>query len=148
MARYKVVINTDSYRPRRCSEKNWEPGTMNDYMKAINGWKSTEHNLKEVRWRLGMFSGSVVDGAYEDPEWFKWKEQAKNNITYYDKLCQQERTSEVTGYGFKQGYINIDSVINELRTKGVVRIKFSQLYDMRQYCKNMNGCYMEITKVV
>lgn len=37
MARYRFKINTDSYKCKRCSKKNWEPGTMNDYMLAIYG---------------------------------------------------------------------------------------------------------------
>lgn len=32
MAKYKVTINTDSYKCAKCSKKNWEPGTRNDYI--------------------------------------------------------------------------------------------------------------------
>ena len=35
MSRYKMTINTDAYKCGRCSKKNWEAGTRNDYMIAI-----------------------------------------------------------------------------------------------------------------
>ena len=37
--------------------------------------------------------------------------------------------------------------MEELKKNGVVRVPFKWLYDIRQYDKNMNGCYMEIKKV-
>ena len=49
MARYRVKINTDSYKCKRCSKKNWEPGTMNDYMLAINGITRTIYTKRELR---------------------------------------------------------------------------------------------------
>ena len=48
MARYQAVINTDGYKLMPCSKKNWEAGTVNDFMLAINGWKSTERSLQEM----------------------------------------------------------------------------------------------------
>lgn len=48
MARYRVKINTDSYKCKRCSKKNWEPGTMNDYMLAINGITRTIYTKREL----------------------------------------------------------------------------------------------------
>lgn len=51
MARYRVKINTDSYKCKRCSKKNWEPGTMNDYMLAINGITRTIYTKRELIWR-------------------------------------------------------------------------------------------------
>ena len=45
---YKVRIDTSKYKDRRCSQKNWEPGTMNDFMHAINGWSIRENNLQEL----------------------------------------------------------------------------------------------------
>lgn len=154
MARYKVIINTDSYKKRRCSKKNWEPGTMNDYMEAINGWHTTEHSLREVMWRLQMFQGQGFPISEYDTEkdelserYRKWESKKCNTITYLDKLCGFERKQFLTGYDFTQGYFSIGNMIEKLKKEGVVRIPFSYLYDMRQYCKNMNGCYMEITKI-
>ena len=57
MAKYKMVINTDEYTCERCSKKNWEPGTRNDYMLAINGITRTLYSLKEVLWQLELFGG-------------------------------------------------------------------------------------------
>ena len=35
MPKYKVTINTDSYKYRPCSKQNWESGTWNDFMLAL-----------------------------------------------------------------------------------------------------------------
>lgn len=154
MVRYKVVINTDSYKKRRCSKKNWEPGTMNDYMEAINGWHTTEHSIREVIWRLQMFQGQGFPVSEYDEgkgglseRYKKWEAKKCNQVKYFDKLCGFERTQPVKGYGFTQGYFSISSVIEKLKNEGSVKIPFSYLYDIRQYYKNMDGCYMEITKI-
>lgn len=154
MARYKVVINTDSYKLKACSKKNWEAGTLNDFMVALNGWHSTENNLTELLFRLHMFTGrSFPDIAWDHEKedytdaYKKWISKKCNRITYLDRLCGFERTEEIKGYGFTQGYIDLDKVIEELKQNGSVKIPFEWLYDIRQYYKGMNGCYMEITKV-
>lgn len=46
-----------------------------------------------------------------------------------------------------QGYFDIDKYLNILKETGVIQIPFSALYDIRQYDKRMNGCYMEIKKI-
>ena len=67
MARYKMTINTDTYKCGRCSKKNWEPGTQNDYMIAINGITRTLYNMREVMWQLELFHGnSFVMSEYSD----------------------------------------------------------------------------------
>ena len=38
-------------------------------------------------------------------------------------------------------------LFKKLKKEGTVKIPFSWLYDIRQYDKAMNGCYMEITKI-
>ena len=58
MARYKMTINTDTYKCGRCSKKNWEAGTRNDYMIAINGITRTLYNMREVMWQLELFHGN------------------------------------------------------------------------------------------
>ena len=52
-----MIINTDTYKCKRCSKKNWEPGTLNDYMIAINGITKTLYNMREVMWQLKLFQG-------------------------------------------------------------------------------------------
>ena len=42
---------------------------------------------------------------------------------------------------------DIDKVLDLLKKEGSVKVPFSWLYDIRQYDKCMDGCYMEITKV-
>lgn len=157
MARYKVLINTDSYNCKRCSKKNWEPGTMNDYMIALNGWHTVEHSLREVMWRLMMFQGN----DFPHSEWVdkpngesglsdrytKWRNKKCNTIKYMDRLCGFERKQMPMGYGWKQGYFNIDEVIENLKKDGIVKVPFKWLYDIRQYDKCMDGCYMLIEKV-
>lgn len=155
MARYKMIINTDSYKCGRCSKKNWEPGTRNDYMIAINGTKRTLYSIREVMWQLELFRGnSFLLSEYDEnnkeenyhlsDRYVKFLE--KNTIEYQDRLCGFNRKQYLSGYGFMQGYFDIDSVIEELKQNGVVKIPFNWLYDIRQYDKAMNGCYMEIVK--
>lgn len=156
MAKYKVTINTDSYKCAKCSKKNWEPGTRNDYMIAINGLTRILHSMREVMWQLELFHGnSFVTSEYSDdnPEenfglsdgYIKFLK--KNTIKYHDRLCDLDRTQYLSGYGWMQGYFDIDEVMNKLKENGTVKIPFKWLYDIRQYDKNMNGCYMEITRV-
>lgn len=147
---YRVRIDTSMYKDRRCSEKNWEPGTMNDFMHAINGWVVRENNLKELKWRI-QYIGHI--GGYpsneEDFEIYKlWLERhsKKNKIIFKDKLCQMERIEPVRMYGFAQGYVNIDKIIEKVLKDGSVKIPFSSFYDKRQYIKNLDGCYVLIEK--
>lgn len=158
MARYRVKINTDSYKCKRCSKKNWEPGTMNDYMLAINGITRTIYAKRELIWQLELFRGeSFLTGLLSEydrdsegnlrlsdryAEFLK-----KNRIKYYDRLCGFEREQYLSGYGFMQGYFDIDKVLEQLKKEGFAKVLFSWLYDTRQYDKCMDGCYMEITKV-
>lgn len=142
---YSVTINTGAYKPRRCSKKNWEPGTLNNYMEALNGWSSVEPTLREVKWRIQLFCGQ---DAYADDGWETWYKQPHNTIEYYDKLCGFPRKQTVSGYGFLQGYFNIDNVLTKLEIDGTIKIPFKWLYDTRQYLRNMDGCYMQITKMV
>lgn len=46
-----------------------------------------------------------------------------------------------------QGDSSIDEVMEKLKAEGTVKIPFKWLYDIRQYDKDMDGCYMEITKI-
>lgn len=155
MARYKVRIDTDAYKCRASSKKNWEPGTMNDYMIALNGWHTMENNLREVMWRLEMFDGNDFVEWDGNPNteyglserYTKWRNKKCNMITYLDRLCGFKRMQRPCAYGFAQGYFDKDKVLEELKQKGVVRIPFEWLYDIRQYYKGMDGCYMEILKV-
>ena len=119
MARYRAKINTDSYKCKRCSKKNWEPGTMNDYMLAINGITRTIYTKRELIWQLELFRGqSFLLSEYDsnNPEenlglsnrYVKFLK--KNTIKYYDRLCGFERQQYLSGYGFMQGYFDIDNV--------------------------------------
>lgn len=156
MAKYKMTINTDSYKCRRCSKKNWEPGTRNDYMIAINGITRTLYSMREVMWQLELFHGN----SFVMSEWNESNKEEnyhlsdryvmflqKNTIKYYDRLCEFERTQYLSGYGWMQGYFNIGETMEKLKADGVIRVPFKWLYDIRQYDKAMDGCYMEIAKV-
>ena len=148
---YKVTISTAAYKHRRCSVKNWEPGTVNDFMEALDGWKITEPNLQNLEWRVLMFEGRMPHIYEGDPQWEdykRWKNQPCNRIHYRDKLCELDRTEEVCPPGWKQGTgIRFDAVKQALREDGYIKIPFSVVYDARQYDKHMNGCFMEIKKV-
>ena len=101
MARYRMVMHTDAYKCARCSKKNWEPGTRNDYMLAINGSTRSLHNMREVMWQLELFHGnSFVMSEYsnDNPEEnYGLSDQymaflKKNTIKYHDQLCGLDRT--------------------------------------------------------
>ena len=148
---YKFVVNTNSYKDMACSKKNWEKGTVNDFMHAINGWSIRENNLKHVEWRIGYFGGWAalgVDGMDAWNEYKAWEDghQRKNYIKFWDSMCEFDRTQQVKLYGFCQGYFDVREVIEKLRKDGSVRIMFEDYYDPRQFNKNMKGCYIEITK--
>lgn len=142
---YKVSINTDAYRQLRCSRKNWENGTTNDFMQAINGWNIRESSLKKVNWRINTFLHQAC-GDYGDTEFIEWKNNKKNKIQYRDVLCECDRIDDVAVYGFAQGYFKTDNAIEKLKKYGIVKIPFSVAYDCRQHIKNIDGCYMEILK--
>ena len=46
-----------------------------------------------------------------------------------------------------QGYFPVGDYLQKLKEAGSIKVPFSALYDIRQYDKHMNGCYMEITKI-
>jgi len=148
---YKVVINTEKYKNRRCSKNNWEPGTMNDFMETLNGWSNIESDEQCLRWRIAMFAHNAVNDNWDDQKddytekYIKWNDNPNNTFHYYDKLCEFERIGHPEVYGFAQGYFDVNKVIKELNEKGIVKIPFSWTYDSRQYVKNMDGCFMEIT---
>lgn len=148
MSRYIITISTEAYKPMKASEENWERGTVNDFMEALNGYKVIETSLKAVIRRINLFAGHPYDETNfrEIMDWLD-DPQSKARITYYDKLCGFERTADVAPYGWKQGYFNVDDVITDLKKNSVVKIPFSWVYDLRQYNKRYDGCYMQIKKV-
>lgn len=125
-------------------------------MIAINGITRTLYNTREVMWQLELFRGnSFLSSEYNDDNpkenhglsdrYVKFLK--KNTIKYYDRLCELNRQQYLSGYGWMQGDFSIDEVMEKLKKEGHVRVPFKQLYDIRQYDKAMDGCYMEITKI-
>lgn len=156
MAKYRVTVNTSAYKCARCDEKNWEPGTRNDYMLAINGITRTLYSIREVRWQLELFRGnSFLSSEYSEnnpkenhglsDRYVRFLK--KNTIKYRDRLCGFDRQQYLSGYGWMQGYFDLDKVIEQLKKDGIVQVPFKWLYDQRQYSRAMNGCYMEIQRV-
>ena len=147
---YAVSIDTSAYKPRRFSERNWEPGLLNSQMRALGAFKSTERSLRQLRWRINMFlSGCGIIGAVDDcvmEKYAKWAAHPKNTIHFFDEGCKFERTMRPECPGFHQGYYNIENALAKLEKDGVVDIPFSAAYDSRQYDKRMNGCFMRIIK--
>lgn len=157
MSKYLFSVNTDKYVCHRCSQKNWEPGTKNDYMLAINGIKRKLYSLKEVNWQLELFRGnSFLHSEYSEnnpKENYHLSDKycrflKKNTIVYFDRLCGFKRKQYLSGYGFMQGYFSVGGQIEKLKKEGYIKIPFSWLYDIRQYDKNMSGCYIEIKKIL
>lgn len=155
MSKYQMRINTDAYVLQRCSKRNWEPGTMNDYMVTINGLTRTLKNLKEVMWQLELFGGnSFLMSEYSDDNKSEYglserymKFLDKNLIKYHDRLCDLDRKQYLSGYGWMQGGFSAGMFLEVLKSKGYVKIPFEELYDIRQsYYKKVKGCYLEIWK--
>lgn len=150
---YKVTINTNAYVCHKCSKENWEPGTMDDFMIALNGWHTVERSLREVMWRISMFRGNdwfsdewdEQKGALSD-RYQKWLSKKCNWVHFYDRLCGFARQHRPCGYGFMQGYFNENKCIETLKETGSVKIPFEALYDIRQFYKGQKGCYMLIEK--
>ena len=151
---YKVTINTDNYKHRACNKKNWELGTINDFMLAINGWSNFEKNIKELTWRIEYFFGGIpydhhYDKTHEDYNSFwQWYNQDINTIIFHDRLCNLDRTKEIRAYGIAQGYVSSTNILEQVESKGKIRIDFSEAYDIRQGgYKIFKGAYMKIEKV-
>jgi hypothetical protein len=150
---YKVTINTESYKKMRCSKNTWEKGTINNFMDAINGWNTIENDLQEVTWRIQTFAHNFLSDNWDDKKedytekLIKWRSKTENKLTYLDVLCDFERTTDIEVYGFAQGYFDIEKVLKELEENGTTKIPFKWCYDLRQYLKNYDGCYMQITKI-
>ncbi len=145
---FKVSISTSKSKLEKTTEKNWEPGTRNDWKKAVNGWTSIEHGTTELDWCLRQLFGCAPDwGTYDTPAYKSWAEQAKYTISYTDVLCEMVRTEKVQLPGFKQGYINIPAIIAEVEKTGRVEIPFSKAYDTRQNSKCFAGCVVIIERI-
>ena len=146
---YICIIDTSKYKPRRCSKKNWEPGTRNDFMRALNGWRHEEPDHQSLRWRLMMFQGSAPydPDEYDSEAYQTWVHQPCNRLTYQDRLCEMTRSAEICPPGFKQGPgLRVGALIEAVDRDGYLEIPFSRVYDIRQYDRHMDGCVMRITK--
>lgn len=150
--RYKFSINTDDYVCGKCSKRNWEAGTRNDYMLTINGITRTLYNLREVKWQLELFRGnSFLSSEYDDnsgelSERYT-KFLSKNKITYRDRLCGFDRSRYLSAYGIPSGYVDIDKILETVKKEGAARIYFNEWYDIRQCDKALDGCFIEIRKM-
>ena len=145
---YKVTFPTEAYKSHRASKMNWELGTQNDHIKALNGLSFVEETKEELSWRLLMAGGNT---PYElTPEstvrYEAWRNNPRNTIKFQDKLCDMERTIYPSVPGFTQGYVNVDAVIQKVEKAGTAKVEFRQFYDLRQYDPHMNGCYIQIEK--
>lgn len=112
--------------------------------------------MREVMWQLKLFQGcSFLSSEWSEDnpkENFSLSDRyikflKKNTIKYHDRLCNLDRQHYLSGYGFMQGYFDIDEIMGKLKDERTVKVPFKWLYDIRQYDKCMDGCYMEITKI-
>lgn len=145
MSRFKVIINTAAFEPFHATHKNWENGTRNDFIYAINGWQSVENNLRDLKNRVCLMIGYPIEEDYYQDKYSKWMKKSK--IKYQDRMCGFYRIDQVGVYGIAQGYVDISKHINELRKIGKSKIYFTEAYDVRQYPKNYDGCYIELLRV-
>lgn len=144
---YKLIINTQEYKSMVCTKRNWEKGTINNFMAALDGFETKEPTEQRLRWWLAMFTGTCSKNEFSK-EWYAWNTESNTKIEYKDVMCGLKRTVAVSPYGFKQGYVPIDKKIEELKQNKVVRIYFSEVYDIRQpILQNVKNCYLEISEV-
>ena len=47
-----------------------------------------------------------------------------------------------------QGYFDIDEIMGKLKDERTVKVPFKWLYDIRQYDKCMDGCYMKMIDIL
>lgn len=153
---YKFTICTDDYVCMQCSKKNWEAGTINDYMLSINGLTRTLHSLKECMWQLELFRGNSFlhseysldnkeENSHLSDKYVKFLK--RNKITYKDRLCGFDRTQYLSAYGIPMGYVDIEKYLDTLKKEGYAKIDISQFYDIRQKgFKKFKGCYIELRK--
>lgn len=145
---YVISINTKAFRPFRCSKKNWEPGTINSIMQALDEWSAVERSEREVEWRINLFlTGSGLPHEGDEADYQVWVNQPENTIPYMDEPCGVRRETKPECPGFHQGYCRVSRYLRELKENRQVRIPFSAAYDVRQYNKNLDGCYMFIRKL-
>lgn len=145
---YKVTFHTEAYKSHRASKKNWELGTQNDHIKALNGLSFVEETKEELSWRLLMAGGNTpYELTLESAVRYEaWRNNPRNTIKFQDKLCDMERTIYPSVPCFTQGYVNVDAVIQKVEKAGTAKVEFRQFYDLRQYDPHMNGCYIQIEK--
>ena len=82
-----------------------------------------------------------------DEEYIAWRRDKRNIISYVDHFCEITRTMYPEVPGYAQGYVNIDAVVLKVLRDGSARLDFKCFYDIRQYDKNMDGCYVTIEKI-
>lgn len=146
---YKVTFHTDAYKPHKASKEKWKLGTRNDEMKALDGRSYVEKTIPELRWRIYMACGNWPHDLTGDAreEYIAWRHNKRNIISYVDQFCEVTRTMYPAVPGFAQGYVNIDNVVLEVLKVGSARLDFKCFYDIRQYDKNMDGCYVTIERI-
>ena len=67
MAKFKVTVNTDAYKCKRCSKKNWKPGTRNDFVEECRSHEDLARELFDfVDWQHPNIQ-DLLDG-YDDEE--------------------------------------------------------------------------------
>lgn len=172
---YEVTINTSSYKPRQCTAAHRNVASrwisnMNDYMKAANGWHTTETNLLHVYWRILMFWGRHVfefidweanrdENGGSWPEYTDWLARKCNYIRYMETATPEDmfnnppnpfnchRPGAYEGYESPDYRFNYRKHYDEVKNTGHTVIPFLDLYKPKDRLKNMAGCYMEITWV-
>ena len=136
MAQFKVIINTNNYRP--CNDI-----TTNLIMYAMNGWTITEHSYNEVLWRLRSFIGyGLFEDEYEKQgdKYYKWLNKKNNRIVVNKDFWYRVELPVIA-----MGYIDCNELIKQLKKDGNITLDFSLCFDTRQNrAKNFKGCYMTI----
>ena len=125
-----------SKMPRK--RRDWERQLVDDFLQAIHGIQYECGTREELIRRLGFIAGRGGHGIQWDDE--------KNHVKL-DSPAYGERLVPAKLYGFAQGYVNFNHMVELLeRGKTTVFVRFNDFYDIRQRPR-FNGCYLEVIRV-
>ena len=129
---YKLTFNTNKFDNKQ-NRRDWENQLSNDFAVAINGKEYICNTDEELEKRFNIISGS--NKSTDDNDYF-----------YLEKERYNKQYLQYAMYGFAQGYVSFDKVLNTIKTKGKIKIPFSSFYDLRQG-NFFKGCFVEIEKL-
>ena len=127
---YKISFETN--RANR-KVKNWEDELFNDFHKRLDSisyqYKTKSRTLERLKFI-----------THRDNKVF-------NNKDSYVMLKNTElgkRIFDIKLWGIPQGYVDLESKLLQAEKEGIIKIKLSDFYDIRQNSKILKNAYLVI----